>query len=75
MDGGFTSCRLPCEFKLKHHLQLTGTRRSYFFFFLLQLPKLGLKFSLSIGMATVGVAYIAMGYVNLLSKLMYAAHF
>ena len=27
---------------------------------LLQLPKLGLKFSLSIGTATVGVAYIAM---------------
>ena len=28
---------------------------------LLQLPKLGLKFSLSIGTATIGVAYIAMG--------------
>ena len=35
----------------------------------LQLPKLGLKFSLSFGMATVGVAYVAMGYVNPLRLL------
>ena len=29
--------------------------------FILQLPKLGLKYSLSIGTATIGVAYVAMG--------------
>ena len=36
-----------------------------------QLPKLGLKFSLSIGLATVGVAYVAMGYVGISTLLVH----